>query len=416
MSPLTLSVIIRQDFEGAFHWGAAGNTLEGLGHDYLKRAWIRPVACLDSDFSNVQKEEVLERLGFSEKAREKIYHHFKGGREAVLGGLGNKTITLQRIGFSKPEKGPIEPKFYLVVRNEEWMNSVSCGYSRSGAPRAIKIYKNSSSCDFNAVEDLSRLSNPYHECICRLKGGETGIKVLEWGGESLYDLDIAALLKRERWSLYMHLAWLLMNLHAAGYVHGDVKRENIVVIRDASGFIIGLRFVDLDTLAKAEGGVVKGGTGAFFSPDRMRQSLISYPYQLWETHPTEADPKDDVWGMMGLICELEWKAVENLPNWKEQALISPEILKCWDQYASSMLNKCVYFKRVLGHFFRFGVEYFKVNPPTEESALFGGLSGGYLLDPLIMAMSRFDRNDRASAEKLFHTYFQGVPEEFDALP
>lgn len=409
---------VHQNLRGEFMlgWNHPNKPLDGLGHDGLGKKGARPVITLDSRLSIEEKEEALGRLGFPSEARERIYDHFEKGKEGVLEGLSLGTITLERVGFSKPEKGISEPKFYLIVHDKKGRGGICQffhGYSRRGTPRAVTTYEGLLPRDSTAAEDLSLRSNPYHESICRLKGHEQGIKVSELGGESLYDLDIAVLSRRERWSLYMHLIWSLMNLHAAGYVHGDIKRENIVVIRDASGSIIGLRFIDLDTLAKTEGGLMKAGTSALFSPDRMRETLDSLQQQPRRgSFSTKADSQDDVWSMMGLICELELKAIKNLPD-QSQALINPEILKCWDQYVMGMLKQCFNFRMAPIRFFEVGVKYFEEHPPTEESALFGGLFGGYLLDPLIMAMSHSNRDNRASAEKLFHTCFQEVPEEFD---
>lgn len=407
---------LHRDPDGYLRLEGSNTPLENLSHELIVNQNARPVIALDPLLAEEDREQALKVFGFSEEALQKIYAHFQRGREGILEGLENGTIQLHRIGFSKPEKGIPEPKFYLVIQDQEdegAVNKFFRGYSRKGTSRAITTYNPIEKVSIEPVEDLSRSSNPYHECICRVQGHERGIKVSELGGENLFQLDIAIFPKRERWALYMHLIWLLMNLHASGYAHGDIKLENIVIVKDDFGQIVGLKFIDLDTLVKP-GNEILSATLAYCPPDQIKGCL-----REWQTSKTlrlVARTEDDIWAMMGLICELEWKAVSNDVDLESKALISPRILQHWNQYIEEMFDQTPKNQAEIDPFLQQGVARFNAQFPGLEGSFFEGLEDGYPLDPLMVAMSGLKSEARGSASQLFETHFRAVPETFDPIP
>ncbi len=108
---------------------------------------------------------------------------------------------------------------------------------------------------------------------------EDGWLALEWIPRgSVRDVlargDLAALLPMDRWAL--PLARALARLHAAGFVHADVKPAN-VLLRDSGDPLLG----DFG-IARPLGARGEGGSAGYVSPERIAGRA--------------SDPRDDVYG------------------------------------------------------------------------------------------------------------------------
>lgn len=358
------------------------------------------------DFSKVEishikeTEEVLVRWGFSHEALKKIYDRCGKieGRDLFFEKLSQCKIKIERIDFSK--KG--QPKFYAVFQELKGRGGL-CefykGSSRRGTERAINTFQMPRFCN-PAVKALSAVEQP-NQHICRLMGWDIGMKVSALGEEDLSKIDIEELSLPIRWKLYKSLLDGLVAFHKAGLVHRDVKAENIVVIKDASGAIEGVKFIDLDTLAKEKESL--SWVGSLISASRDQMVIMTKGVRL--RSPTAlADHKDDIWAVMWVIYDLE----KRITSRGRKGLISNGFLDRCNEYRVALRQHHAQYGRNPVILFSYFSNYLNEKYPL---GLFEGVVVEGPLDPLMASMGKLENRQRLDGQSLLEAFLPIFKEE-----
>lgn len=298
----------------------------------------------------------------------------KGDRERGVEKFEKKykdRIMIERIGFNKFGRN----KFYITIdksKTKGGWNQFQIGISRRGTLRGILRPVSSDRVDSqdlaNARELRSKLGVKYQGPISRVMSDENGVKATELGGENLFELASQTKLKREvRLVIYKSLLQGLRELHRHGYVHSDLKMENIVVVRDGKGEITGVKIIDLDRLAKiGKSHCTRVGTRYMpYSPER-----------IFGKDAGIANPKDDTWAAMCVICNLECSSPEN-----------ERILQ------SSLVEKFGEYKKALSG----GVAEENLYP---KKSLFDGTGPSTLFSNLVFQMGIIEPAERPAVDKI----------------
>jgi hypothetical protein len=352
-----------------------------------------------SEIPETRIDIVLHRFGFLEAGLQKIYRAFgqgncAEGRQIVFKKLQDRTLTIERIGFTEKDPLKIAPKFYIIITHpiviEGGHSVVLNGYSTAGTPRIINVTVTQGEENPAAAKNLSHKSHPCSEVICRLKRYEEGIKVSEKGEEDLWEFAIEKLSDRARLGMYLLLLRNLALFHQSGFVHRDLKLENIVVLRNESRELIGLKFIDLDTLAREGEKAEFDGTEHLFSYTQLlnrQNSLEAFP-----------DQKDDVWGVMLVLCDLERRALYHPEN---SPLIHPKILERYQTYIDVGITLSDSAKKGSS---QFAAKMIRLFNDLGEESLFAELSldKEYPLDSLILRMAMFQNAKRPSVQELLN--------------
>lgn len=224
-------------------------------------------------------------------------------------------ITIERVGFSKS----IQPKFYVMVNQPEGRggnNRFHICASKKGTLRAANRSLYEDPRILSRQNKANRYARAIHHhlgkssFISRVMNFEPGIRVSELGDENLFAIDVNTLTKEERLTIYIHIIEAVNSLHERRLTHNDLKLENIVICRDSNGSIIGIKIIDLDTLAKEEEDYVREGSAHMIAPERLIRALRT---GLMSHYPLEqialANTKEDLWSAMVMICEMESRVV-----------------------------------------------------------------------------------------------------------
>lgn len=326
---------------------------------------------------NQSLEEIFKQHRVSERAIETLYLYLGEG-DSEIGALKlyeyqeKGLIRLERVGFDKHG----QDKFYIMIReslNAGGWNQFHIGISRRGALRGVLRPISMDRIDSidlgNARELREKLGRKYQGPISRLMNDENGVKVTELGGENLYRLsNRARLTKQERLIIYKSLFQGILELHRHGYVHTDLKLENVVVVRDREKNITGVKIIDLDRLRKIDE----------CHKTRMGSRYFPYsPERILGKDDGLANPKDDIWAAMCLICDFESRVDE------EDCLLGPAVISKYKQYQENLKSKDVACEEIY-----------------QNKSLFSGTRPNNLFQNLIFHMGTIDPVQRPSAEKI----------------
>ncbi len=263
------------------------------------------------------------------KAVEALYLHLgRGDMDKGIEKFENKyrnRIMIERIGFDKNGRN----KFYITIdktKSKGGWNQFQIGISRRGTLRGVLRPRSSQRIDSenlgNAMELRNRLGKKYQGPISRVMNEENGVKVTELGGEDLFDLvQHTKLSKAVRLVIYKSLLEGVRELHRHGFTHSDLKMENIVVVRNGEGEITGVKIIDLDRLTEIG------------KSHRTRVGTRYVPYspeRIFGKDAGVANPKDDIWAAMCVICNLESKADEG------DRLLQPTLVDKFNEYKQAL--------------------------------------------------------------------------------
>jgi len=183
-----------------------------------------------------------------------------------------------------PEVGDlIDDRYELLRKAGEGMSSVVWrAFDRSdSAPTALKLFQNAASAGPRFAVEMESLKALDHPNLVKYRShgrwGDDGLYLaLEWvEGESLSAaLQRGPMSRDEALKLGYQLALLLAYMHKRGFVHRDVKPNNIVLVRGDAGVP---KLLDLG-LARPESGFHNEltspgtvlGTPGFMSPEQAR--------------------------------------------------------------------------------------------------------------------------------------------------
>ncbi len=304
-------------------------------------------------------KQVLTSLKFSEDVLQKIYNHLGNddqaqGEKRFLSYVRNGKITFERVGFSNKEGQGSRSKFYIVINDQKGaggLNRFFIGFSQKGTPCAVLESRG---------EEGKKLSAP-PECAHGLKGAhiahikryEEGnsatVKVMKLGGMSLEKLLVRLkkskidLSQAQRLEIYRNIFSVLAQLHGQGIVHRDVKEANLVLQELGKQLkSLELMLIDLDTLKKEnESCSPIDGTFLYFSPERFpaakkrAEELIEQKEKKKRISPSyQADPKDDVWAALMMICSIEWEVSQR----GGESLLSAPFLKRYHHFMENRLS------------------------------------------------------------------------------
>ncbi|MFD7866356.1 protein kinase [Streptomyces sp. NPDC057682] len=198
--------------------------------------------------------------------------------------------------------------------------------SRLRTPRLVRLY------EVLTVDDPER---PELDGVTVL--------VLEQAMFSLDDLLSRTTVPPSGPAIMAHVCEGLHQLHHAGWVHGDLKAANILLMEDGSA-----RLADFNMAAEMEG--THAYTHAFFTPDSTPPEL------LWpETHErgVRVRPTTDVWAF-GVLAHLVLTGVHPLPGnspearseaavryarGHEELRLSPELPDGWREIITDCLGR-----------------------------------------------------------------------------
>lgn len=141
------------------------------------------------------------------------------------------------------------------------------GLGDSGAV-AVKVPNNGQSLETEA-EVLRRFEHPH---IVKLLGGplDNGALVLEYCNRgSLAGRGDEPLTSAEAATVLHQIGSALTELHANGWIHGDVSMNNIVIRNDGT-----LALIDFATARRADGGPLTEGTAELAGPRRTARSEL----------------------------------------------------------------------------------------------------------------------------------------------
>jgi len=140
---------------------------------------------------------------------------------------------------------------------------------------------------------------------------EKGLQIIPRGGITLEALlkDPALLTRENRQLIYKKLLKTIEGLHQLGYVHGDLKLDNVMVKLNSNGVVSDLLVIDLQGMTRINGPEPQRGNFPHASPERLMQLKL------------RGNPKDDVWAAMYMICEIERAASGKDPLLSSETLI-----------------------------------------------------------------------------------------------
>lgn len=387
------------------------NFQDADGREHRPRALLRrgllerPVLDLSQIAQDGNRvEEVLHEFGISQDALKKIYLCL-GGREVFLNRLEQREITIERAGFSK--KGKREAKFYVVLneaKDSGAFKTFFLGYSRQGTPRAINKVKEKEVALPVDPQEISR-KDQENGHICRWMGWEPGIRIDELGGENLNQLHMRQLTEPERWTLYRSLIEGLALFAKNGWVHRDIKPDNIVVMRDPDGVILGIKFVDLDFLEKENSQAYWSGTRFYASLDLMKAYLEARVQPAEKSRRFRLDAKDDLWAAMWVIYKLE-KRLPSEKRWINSEIMdrAEEYCTLWNEIPSSIEKPE---KGATERRFRQFIQNIQGKFP--EEGLFVGIEPKRPLDALMIALSVWNNTDRPTAAEVLEALAPETP-------
>ena len=161
------------------------------------------------------------------------------------------------------------------------------------------------------IEVLKKCRSSSHSYIIQLEksfiASKTAVLVFEDGGLDL--LDFLEAFRERKGNLFNALRWLMEQmllgvneLHEAGYIHGDVKPENFVILHGC------VKLIDLGfTMKKIEGQKLRGyGTRGFMAPELYSKTSkisdeidifalgASWYNILFDAFPVEIEEKDHI--------------------------------------------------------------------------------------------------------------------------
>ncbi len=363
----------------------------------------------DKFFLLVKESKVsIERVGQRSSRKVGFFTFFNEGKASI-----------EKVQQRETQK---KDKYYLIIRKPECsggLNSFQIGYSRRGTPRAIIIEQNRTNTvysskkirrrkavknqNFTLAEQLTKENAPN---VCRMMNYEDSIKVLQLGDMNIHKLDFTNLTKAQRLNLYRGLFKGLFQMHSVGLCHRDLKCGNVVVHINEQGEPVPW-IIDILDFLEEEGknrlGTAMIGTRRMWSPNAVaayekEQAQWNRPEE--EKKPVAlANPKDDVWAAMLMICELEFKATE------QDRMLSPEFIEMFEEYrrtvmdAGPMSSFCTNFHN-----------YFKAHPHNLFDAERGFVTD-YPLNRLVYQMASIQSEERPSSKEVLE-YFPEHPDSF----
>ncbi len=326
--------------------------------------------CVSEEIARNRFQSVFKKYGFSGNALPTLYAYLgKGNKEAgakvFYNHVRNNRITIERVGFRKNWTD----KFFVIINNK-----IDIGFSRSFyialSPRgtlrgALRNHPGMQCFDTRYDEDLSQRI-PKGSPVSRTLNKEGGVQIVELGGETLFQAKKKNLSKPDRMIIYCDLIKAISLIHENGFVHGDLKSDNVVLRRDPAGKISGVLVIDLQGLTPFNAPLGPDvGTEDMFSPERRMKTYEG---------PNEGD---DIWAFMHMICEIE------LSTPPESRLLSTIMLNQFAMYRNR-LEKKLSVKNFLKEVSLF-------DPPG---------SNPRLLDHLIFNMARICREERPNAVQI----------------
>ncbi len=366
------------------------------------------------------------------KRKSKNYHFESGAVEKIAQDISNRIgkekffrlvnegkVSIERLGLRTTRK---EDKYYLIIREPKrsgGFNSFQIGYSRRGTPRAIIIENICAKKDYspeeikqrNAVKNenftlAERLTKENAPNVCRIMNYEDGIKVLQLGGKNLHELDLKNLTKVQRLNLYRDLFKGLFQMHSVGLCHRDLKCGNVVIHINQQGEPVPW-IIDILDFLEEEGknrlGTALIGTQRMLSPNGVAAYKKERAQRL---RPVEergliapANPKDDVWAAMLMICQLESKVRE------QDRMLSPEFIKMFGEYECTVMSTH-YMEDFCANF----QKYFQ----TYRDNLFDAKRAfvtDYPLNRLVYQMASTRSEQRPSSKEVLE-YFPEHPDSF----
>lgn len=353
---------------------------------------------------------------FTPDAAKKIAHDVRDriGEREFFKLVKQGCVAIEKVG--KKKNG--EDKYYLIIKKPDGggaFSSFQIGYSRQGEKLGVNIEKSYSNIAHSPEEMellekerevktqslnlAKRLTKENAPNVCQMKGFEDGIKVSRLGETSLDRFDVAQLTKEQRLKLYRSLVEGLFQMHSVGLCHRDMKVENVVVHREKNGDVVAWIIDFLDFLEEDGNnrlGTAMIGTKQMWSPDCVRAYELE---QAQKRKPQEeqvavalANPKDDVWAAMLMICQMESKVPE------QDRLLSPEFMQMFGAYKESVMEQS-FIRQFCARFH----EYFDAHPNN----LFQGEVGpaiDYPLDRLVYQMGCVDQERRLSSQQVLEQF------------
>ncbi|MGE0669931.1 MAG: hypothetical protein AB7O89_03250 [Parachlamydiales bacterium] len=263
-------------------------------------------------------------------------------------------VTIERVGQRKSSG---EDKYYLIIKKPDAsgaFSSFQIGYSRRGEKRGVNIEKDYTNIAHSSeeiellqkeqkvktqnLELAKRLTKNYAPNVCQMMNFEDGIKLSRLGDMSLDKFDLTQMTKAQRLKLYRSIFEGLFQMHSVGLCHRDLKCENVVVHIDQNGEAVAW-IIDILDFLEEEGanrlGTAIIGSKHMWSPDSVeayekeqaqRNQPIKEPVAL-------ANPKDDVWAAMLMICQLECKLPE------QDRMLSPEFIEMFKTYKENVMDE-----------------------------------------------------------------------------
>lgn len=159
-----------------------------------------------------------------------------------------------------------------------------------GRPRAIKVLRDEAADDATTIHLFRREARVglavRHPRLVRFVRAETQLdRPYHLVMERLRGESLRAVLRRERWlkpvtaaTMVRHVAEALTAIHTAGFVHGDVKPDNIHVVADQSAKLLDLGFArppGEDASLLGDGFVL--GTANYIAPELCDRPAADTP-------------------------------------------------------------------------------------------------------------------------------------------
>ncbi|MBS0653193.1 MAG: hypothetical protein JSR39_06635 [Verrucomicrobia bacterium] len=329
-------------------------------------------------------------------------------------------VSIERVGHRKSSG---EDKYYLIIKKPDAsgaFSSFQIGYSRKGEKRGVNIEKDYADIAHSPeeiellqkerevktqnLELAKRLTKENAPNVCQMMNYEDGVKVSRLGSMSLDKLDLSQLTKAQRLKLYRSIFEGVFQMHSVGLCHRDLKCENVVVHINENGEAVAW-IIDILDFLEEEGenrlGTAIIGTKHMWSQDSVeayekeqaqRNQPVKEPVAL-------ANPKDDVWAAMLMICQLESKLPE------QDRMLSPEFMEMFKTYKENVMDEG-FIRRFCSKF----REYFEAHPGNLFAADQPPATD-YPLDRLVYQMAATQHEARPSAKEVLERF----PENLDSF-